>query len=206
MAALNPAGPAALPSVRASAGAVRSCMLADELLSAQLDAAGASHSNDGRWESNDGLPAAALFAPPVATPLPQVVADAVRHARVASLRGLFPELSCAWFTADNELYLWDYSLAPSAPHAVSVYSSLDACIVSCGVVPVTPAFGAPVQALIAVATLTEVVLVEVRRLPAGAGAHFALHSTNLAVPTDGIRVLKIEGAIDGRVFLAGKRV
>jgi len=126
-------------------------------------------------------------------------------------RGLLPEISHAWLSIDNLLYLWSYESTPSAisPRYVSyTKAAADAAgeiknaIMSLALVtPKANTFSSRVEYVLAVSTQVEVHLLAITRSPDGTG--IVILPTKYHIVTDGVHMIKMVGSRSGRIFMAG---
>ncbi len=131
---------------------------------------------------------------------PELIEDRLRNYSAMSICGIFPEIRRAWFAIDSTLYLWDYGDNRAAP---KIYDVLDQIITAVALVrPRRDVFVDKIEYLLVISTVVEVVVVGVE-----AGMHPSdpvyLHATDFSCPTDDIRISKIVGSNEGRVFMGG---
>jgi len=141
------------------------------------------------------------FALQHTTPLPQALLDQYSALECKSFVGLLPEISRAYVTLDNKLFLWNY--AHSADFYA--YSELNQVIVSVGLVRPKPGIFPPeIKYLLVLATPVEVVLLGVRFEQDHVHGALTLYSTQFQCPVDGVHMLKIVGTPNGRIIMCGK--
>jgi len=113
--------------------------------------------------------------------------------------GILPEISHAWVTLDNRLFLWNYR---DDGQEWTVFDELDQVIISVALVkPKRKVFVETVQHLLVVATPVEVILLAVVVRDNGS---INLLSTHLSIPSDNTQMLKVKGTRTGRVFMCGR--
>lgn len=113
--------------------------------------------------------------------------------------GIFPEISHAWVTLDNRLFLWNYR---DDGQDWTVFDELDQVIISVALVrPKRKVFVEKVEHLLVVATPVEVILLAVVQRDSGS---VNLLSTHLSIPSDNTQMLKVKGTGTGRVFMCGR--
>ena len=138
-------------------------------------------------------------------PIPQAIRDHIQTASALTLKGLLPEIGRAWISVDSTLYLWNYDASDVADSAAyNIYSELDQVITSVAVVlPRKDTFQDFISHVLVIATTVEIVLVGIERSGTRVKDPVHLHPTALRCSTDGVRVNKIIGTYEGRIFLAG---
>eukprot|EP00743_Colponemidia_sp_Colp-15_P008436 GILK01009170.1.p1 GENE.GILK01009170.1~~GILK01009170.1.p1 ORF type:complete len:1662 (+),score=272.64 GILK01009170.1:89-5074(+) len=134
-------------------------------------------------------------------PIPQTIVDEYERMQYAAFMGLFPEISRAWVTFDNRIYLWNYD----EPSEIQTYDGLNQIIVSAGLVRPKPnIFVDEVQYLLVLSTAVEVVLLGVCFSGNSTKGDMSLILTQYSVPTDNIKMVKIKGSATGRIFMGGQ--
>jgi hypothetical protein len=139
------------------------------------------------------------------TPIPQAIQNHIETASALTLKGLLPDIGRAWISVDSTLYLWNYDASDVAGSAAyNIYSELDQVITSVAIVlPRKDTFQDFISHVLVIATTVEIVLVGVERSGSRVKDPVHLHPTALRCSTDGVRINKIVGTYEGRIFLAG---
>jgi|TARA_B110000091_G_scaffold214333_1_gene267088 hypothetical protein len=137
--------------------------------------------------------------------IPRAILNHVQTASALTLKGLLPEIGRAWISVDSTLYLWNYDASDiDGSAAYNIYSELDQVITSVAVVlPRKDTFQDFISHVLVIATTVEIVLVGVERHGNRVKDPVHLHPTALRCSTDGVRINKIVGTFEGRIFLAG---
>ena len=143
--------------------------------------------------------------------IPRAILNHVSTASALTLKGLLPEIGRAWISVDSTLYLWNYDASDDMGGSASgssadynIYSQLDQVITAVAVVlPRKDTFKDLISHILVIATTVEIVLVGIERSGNRVKDPVHLHPTALRCSTDGVRINKIVGTVEGRIFLAG---
>jgi hypothetical protein len=128
-----------------------------------------------------------------------VCAECNAAAEQIKTAGIFPEIHHAYFTIDTTLWLWDYEHAELAPFP---FNEVEQAIVSVALLPPKRnCFDADVTHVLAIATLTQVVLVAI--VPRTPGPGLSLRTTQYAIATQNVGMVKMIGTEHGRLFMCG---
>eukprot|EP01133_Synstelium_polycarpum_P009862 gene9862-11525_t len=128
---------------------------------------------------------------------PQQVTQRYLTANTKTLQGLFPEISRAWISIDQTLYLWDYK-----DNGGLITNHLSQIITTCGLVnPIKNVFKDSVRKVLVVSTHVEVFLFA---LSYSSDDTFDVITTPLVVPTDSVVINEIVGTEEGRIFMGGQ--
>ena len=131
--------------------------------------------------------------------LPAVVLERYNTRQSVCFCGVLPEISRAWASVDNSLFLWRLDVADDVPVE---YSGEEQAIVAVGLVkPKTGVFLEAISYVLVVATTVELVMVGVC-LEDG-GRELTLHPLQYSCPTDATIMNDITSTPEGRIFLAG---
>ena len=186
-----------------SAAALLQCIREDEVKHPQdvlqTTAAGGKESSVSSGRLSGALQCKSL------TPLPDRFKELLGGAEIACLLGVAPQVRRAWLTVDNRLFLWDFGALDQTFEAcvqeVHIEASSEFIV---GVSIVTPKGGIfvdDVNHLAAVATTAEVILLALS-YDCDSNA-LGVTSTPYAVDTEGVMMLSVAGACDGRIFMGG---
>lgn len=134
--------------------------------------------------------------PPV--DIPKILQDQLAHSvKYKTFSGLFTELNRAFLTIDHKLFLWNYE----ARDDFITYDDLEDVIISVALVAPKPGiFIDSVKYLVAIATTVEIVLLA---LIINDDNSIMIGPTHYNVATDNVKMLKIIGTQNGRIFLCG---
>ena len=131
--------------------------------------------------------------------LPGVVLERYNTRQSVCFCGVLPEISRAWASVDNSLFLWRLDVADDVPVE---YSGEEQAIVAVGLVKPKPGvFLEAISYVLVIATTVELVMVGVC-LEDG-GRELTLHPLQYSCPTDATIMNDITSTPDGRIFLAG---
>ncbi len=136
--------------------------------------------------------------------IPDQIFEQYNQAQVSTMMGLFAELSHAWITIDNALYLWDYT-HPN-PELIGFEEQPNSITAVRLVIPRPGVFVASVTHLLVVATTTDIILIGVATKPGPGGTpDVSLYQTRMQVSIRGIDVSCVEGSRkSGRIFFGGR--
>ncbi|RCI05673.1 hypothetical protein CU098_001235, partial [Rhizopus stolonifer] len=139
--------------------------------------------------------------------IPAHLFDRIASIQCRTFSGIFPEISRAWLTIDNTLYLWDYN-NPMAE--IFEYADQDQIILSAALIKSRPGlFNETVKYLIVVATPLQVIFIAVikpNHLPSVSHStpdhrRVEYMATRTVVSTDDVKICSITGTDDGRIFV-----
>ena len=131
--------------------------------------------------------------------LPGVVLERYNTRQSVCFCGVLPEISRAWASVDNSLFLWRLDVADDVPVE---YSGEEQAIVAVGLVkPRSGVFLEAISYVLVIATTVELVMVGLC-LEDG-GRELTLHPLQYSCPTDATIMNDITSTPDGRIFLAG---
>ncbi|KAH8680837.1 non-repetitive/WGA-negative nucleoporin [Xylariales sp. PMI_506] len=135
--------------------------------------------------------------------LPNKILDQYNRAEVSTMMGLFAELSHAWVTIDNCLYLWDYT-HPN-PELIGYEDNEHSITAVKLVAPKPGVFVKEINHMLVVATTADMFLLGVSAQPAANGATTVnLYQTKMQLSLRGTEAHVIAGAANGRIFFAGQ--
>lgn len=118
-----------------------------------------------------------------------------------SFVGLFPEISRAFITIDNKLFLWNYHDGSD----FLLYDELSQIILSVALMrPRRGVFVAAIPYVLVVATPVEVLLFAIKFDQDNVHQPMQLFPTQFTIPSDGVHMTSSVGTDQGRVLLAGK--
>jgi nuclear pore complex protein Nup155 len=137
--------------------------------------------------------------------IPLAILNHVQTASALTLKGLLPEIGRTWISVDSTLYLWNYDASDvDGSAAYNRYSELDQVITAVAVVlPRKDTFQDFISHVLVIATTVEIILVGVEKQGSRVKDPIHLHPTALRVSTDGVRINKIVGTFEGRIFMGG---
>ena len=152
------------------------------------------------YDPEDGQELLHQFYAKAEQPLPRAISDRFDEVECRLDMGFFPEIRHAWITVDCRLYLWDYN---HRDNHFFPYDRLDQVILSVALVKQPPKgqrFTDEVEYVLAVATLTEIVLLAV---VFDAERRVRLRPTDYSLATDETSIVHM-GGLDsrGRLFMA----
>ena len=131
--------------------------------------------------------------------LPGVVLERYNTRQSVCFCGVLPEISRAWASVDNALFLWRLDVADDVPVE---YSGEEQAIVAVGLVkPKSGVFLAAISYVLVIATTVELVMVGV--CLEDDGRELTLHPLQYSCPTDATIMNDITSTPEGRIFLAG---
>lgn len=131
--------------------------------------------------------------------LPGVVLERYNTRQSVCFCGVLPEISRAWASVDNTLFLWRLDVVDDVPVE---YSGEEQAIVAVGLVkPRSGVFLEAISYVLVVATTVELVMVGL--CLEDVGRELTLHPLQYSCPTDATIMNDIASTPDGRIFLAG---
>uniref|UniRef100_A0A673MAY4 Nuclear pore complex protein Nup155-like n=1 Tax=Sinocyclocheilus rhinocerous TaxID=307959 RepID=A0A673MAY4_9TELE len=143
-------------------------------------------------------------------PLPPELVEQFGHMQCNCMMGVFPEISRAWLTIDNDIFMWNYEDGSD----VAYFDGLSETILSVGLVRPKPGIFQPhIHFLLVLATPVDVVILGLSFPKAHtgeclndsmSGAMQLLPDPLYSIPTDNTYLLAITSTDVGRVFMAGK--
>lgn len=141
-------------------------------------------------------------------PLPPELVEQFSHMQCNCMMGVFPEISRAWLTIDNDIFMWNYEDGGD----VAYFDGLIETILAVGLVKPKPGILQPhIHYLLVLATSVDVVILGLS-FPKGqgglndslSGGMQLLPEPLFSIPTDNIYILSITSTNLGRIFMAGK--
>uniref|UniRef100_A0AAY4CWY0 Nuclear pore complex protein Nup155 n=1 Tax=Denticeps clupeoides TaxID=299321 RepID=A0AAY4CWY0_9TELE len=141
-------------------------------------------------------------------PLPPELVEQFSHMQCNCMMGVFPEISRAWLTIDNDIFMWNYEDGGD----VAYFDGLSETILSVGLVkPKQGIFQSHIHFLLVLTTPVDVVILGLSLSKAQpglndsmSGAMQLLPDPLYSIPTDNTYLLAITSTNLGRIFLAGK--
>ncbi|XP_024917828.1 nuclear pore complex protein Nup155 [Cynoglossus semilaevis] len=141
-------------------------------------------------------------------PLPPELVEQFSHMQCNCMMGVFPEISRAWLTIDNDIFMWNYEDGGD----VAYFDGLIETILAVGLVKPKQGILQPhIHYLLVLATSVDVVILglSVPKSQAGlndsmSGGLQLLPDPLFAIPTDNTYILSITSTDLGRIFMAGK--
>ncbi|XP_048037305.1 nuclear pore complex protein Nup155 isoform X1 [Megalobrama amblycephala] len=142
-------------------------------------------------------------------PLPPELVEQFGHMQCNCMMGVFPEISRAWLTIDNDIFMWNYEDGSD----VAYFDGLSETILSVGLVKPKPGIFQPhIHFLLVLATPVDVVILGLsfpKVQTAGlndsmSGAMQLLPDPLYSIPTDNTYLLAVTSTDVGRIFMAGK--
>ncbi|XP_061119630.1 nuclear pore complex protein Nup155 isoform X2 [Conger conger] len=141
-------------------------------------------------------------------PLPPELVEQFSHMQCNCMMGVFPEISRAWLTIDNDIFMWNYEDGGD----VAYFDGLSETILSVGLVkPKAGIFQPHIHFLLVLATPVDVVILGLSFSKAQTGLNDSLSGAMqllpdplYSVPTDNTYLLAVTSTQLGRIFLAGK--
>ncbi|KTG34271.1 hypothetical protein cypCar_00039544, partial [Cyprinus carpio] len=134
-------------------------------------------------------------------PLPPELVEQFGHMQCNCMMGVFPEISRAWLTIDNDIFMWNYEDGSD----VAYFDGLSETILSVGLVRPKPGIFQPhIHFLLVLATPVDVVILGLSFPKAHTGAMQLLPDPLYSIPTDNTYLLAITSTDVGRIFMAGK--
>ncbi|XP_077377785.1 nuclear pore complex protein Nup155-like isoform X2 [Festucalex cinctus] len=141
-------------------------------------------------------------------PLPPKVVEQFSHMQFDSMVGVFPEISRAWLTIANVIFMWNYENGGD----VTSFGSLAETILAVGLVKPKQGILPPdIRYLLVLATPVDVSILGVK-FPKGqaglndimSGGMQLLPYPLYSIPTDKVHILSVTSTDLGRIFMAGK--
>uniref|UniRef100_A0A673MFU1 Nuclear pore complex protein Nup155-like n=1 Tax=Sinocyclocheilus rhinocerous TaxID=307959 RepID=A0A673MFU1_9TELE len=141
-------------------------------------------------------------------PLPPELVEQFGHMQCNCMMGVFPEISRAWLTIDNDIFMWNYEDGSD----VAYFDGLSETILSVGLVRPKPGIFQPhIHFLLVLATPVDVVILGLSFPKAHTGLNDSMSGAMqllpdplYSIPTDNTYLLAITSTDVGRVFMAGK--
>ncbi|XP_076020291.1 nuclear pore complex protein Nup155 [Genypterus blacodes] len=141
-------------------------------------------------------------------PLPPELVEQFSHMQCNCMMGVFPEISRAWLTIDNDIFMWNYEDGGD----VAYFDGLIETILAVGLVKPKQGILQPhIHYLLVLATSVDVVILGLSfpKTQAGlndsmSGAMQLLPDPLFSIPTDNTYILSITSTDKGRIFMAGK--
>ncbi|XP_036385365.1 nuclear pore complex protein Nup155 isoform X1 [Megalops cyprinoides] len=141
-------------------------------------------------------------------PLPPELVEQFSHMQCNCMMGVFPEISRAWLTIDNDIFMWNYEDGGD----VAYFDGLSETILSVGLVkPKAGIFQPHIHFLLVLATPVDVVILGLSFPKAQTGLNDSmsggmqlLPDPLYSIPTDNTYMLAVTSTDMGRIFLAGK--
>ena len=120
------------------------------------------------------------------------------------MMGLFAEISHAWVSIDNSVYLWDYTHPD--PDLIGFEEQPNSITAVRLVVPRAGVFNPSIKQVLVVATTADILLLGLASQSTAGGAQsITLFDTRLSISVKGIDVNVIEGSnASGRIFFSGR--
>lgn len=141
-------------------------------------------------------------------PLPPELVEQFGHMQCNCMMGVFPEISRAWLTIDNDIFMWNYEDGSD----VAYFDGLSETILSVGLVKPKPGIFQPhIHYLLVLATPVDVVILGLSFPKAHTGLNDSMSGAMqllpdplYSIPTDNTYLLAITSTEQGRIFMAGK--
>lgn len=141
-------------------------------------------------------------------PLPPELVEQFSHMQCNCMMGVFPEISRAWLTIDNDIFMWNYEDGGD----VAYFDGLIETILAVGLVKPKPGILQPhIHYLLVLATSVDVVILGLSFPKTHGGLNDSmtggmqlLPDPLFSIPTDNIHILSITSTDLGRIFMAGK--
>ncbi|KAL7848307.1 hypothetical protein AOLI_G00230250 [Acnodon oligacanthus] len=141
-------------------------------------------------------------------PLPPELVEQFSHMQCNCMMGVFPEISRAWLTIDNDIFMWNYEDGGD----VAYFDGLSETILSVGLVkPKAGIFQPHIHFLLVLATPVDVVILGLSFPKAQTGLNDSMSGAMqllpdplYSIPTDNTYMLAVTSTDLGRIFLAGK--
>ncbi|XP_061656258.1 nuclear pore complex protein Nup155 [Phyllopteryx taeniolatus] len=141
-------------------------------------------------------------------PLPPELVEQFSHMQFNCMMGVFPEISRAWLTIDNDIFMWNYEDGGD----VAYFDGLIETILAVGLVKPKQGILQPhIHYLLVLATSVDVVILGLS-FPKGhtglndsmSGGMQLLPDPLFSIPTDNTYILSVTSTDLGRIFMAGK--
>lgn len=141
-------------------------------------------------------------------PLPPELVEQFSHMQCNCMMGVFPEISRAWLTIDNDIFMWNYEDGGD----VAYFDGLIETILAVGLVKPKPGILQPhIHYLLVLATSVDVVILGLSFPKTHGGLNDSMSGVMqllpdplFSIPTDNIYILSITSTDLGRIFMAGK--
>ncbi|XP_037120775.1 nuclear pore complex protein Nup155 [Syngnathus acus] len=142
-------------------------------------------------------------------PLPPELVEQFSHMQFNCMMGVFPEITRAWLTIDNDIFMWNYEDGGD----VAYFDGLIETILAVGLVKPKQGILQPhIHYLLVLATSVDVVILGVSfpRVTHGglndsmSGGMQILPDHLFSIPTDNTYILTVTSTDLGRIFMAGK--
>ncbi|CAL9683382.1 unnamed protein product [Knipowitschia caucasica] len=141
-------------------------------------------------------------------PLPPELVEQFSHMQCNCMMGVFPEISRAWLTIDNDIFMWNYEDGGD----VAYFDGLIETILAVGLVKPKPGILQPhIHYLLVLATSVDVVILGLSfpKNQGGlndsmSGGMQLLPDPLFSIPTDNVYIVSITSTDLGRIFMAGK--
>uniref|UniRef100_A0A672ZBQ6 Nuclear pore complex protein Nup155 n=1 Tax=Sphaeramia orbicularis TaxID=375764 RepID=A0A672ZBQ6_9TELE len=141
-------------------------------------------------------------------PLPPELVEQFSHMQCNCMMGVFPEISRAWLTIDNDIFMWNYEDGGD----VAYFDGLIETILAVGLVKPKQGILQPhIHYLLVLATSVDVVILGLSFPKSQAGLNDSmsggmqlLPDPLFSIPTDNTYILSITSTDLGRIFMAGK--
>uniref|UniRef100_A0A8C2EBY7 Nuclear pore complex protein Nup155 n=1 Tax=Cyprinus carpio TaxID=7962 RepID=A0A8C2EBY7_CYPCA len=141
-------------------------------------------------------------------PLPPELVEQFGHMQCNCMMGVFPEISRAWLTIDNDIFMWNYEDGSD----VAYFDGLSETILSVGLVRPKPGIFQPhIHFLLVLATPVDVVILGLSFPKAHTGLNDSMSGAMqllpdplYSIPTDNTYLLAVTSTDVGRIFMAGK--
>uniref|UniRef100_A0A3B3CZA3 Nuclear pore complex protein Nup155 n=1 Tax=Oryzias melastigma TaxID=30732 RepID=A0A3B3CZA3_ORYME len=141
-------------------------------------------------------------------PLPPELVEQFSHMQFNCMMGVFPEISRAWLTIDNDIFMWNYEDGGD----VAYFDGLIETILAVGLVKPKQGILQPhIHYLLVLATSVDVVILGLSfpKTQTGlndsmSGGMQLLPDPLFSIPTDNTYILSITSTDLGRIFMAGK--
>ncbi|XP_056593188.1 nuclear pore complex protein Nup155 isoform X1 [Triplophysa dalaica] len=154
------------------------------------------------------VPSLPELSPVRRVPLPPELVEQFGHMQCNCMMGVFPEISRAWLTIDNDIFMWNYEDGSD----VAYFDGLSETILSVGLVKPKPGIFQPhIHFLLVLATPVDVVILGLSFPKAQAGLNDSMSGAMqllpdplYSIPTDNTYLLAITSTEQGRIFMAGK--
>ncbi|XP_051972803.1 nuclear pore complex protein Nup155 [Xyrauchen texanus] len=141
-------------------------------------------------------------------PLPPELVEQFSHMQCNCMMGVFPEISRAWLTIDNDIFMWNFEDGSD----VAYFDGLSETVLSVGLVKPKPGIFQPhIHFLLVLATPVDVVILGLSFPKAQTGLNDSLSGAMqllpdplYSIPTDNTYLLAVTSTDQGRIFMAGK--
>ncbi|XP_051907367.1 nuclear pore complex protein Nup155 [Hippocampus zosterae] len=141
-------------------------------------------------------------------PLPPELVEQFSHMQFNCMMGVFPEISRAWLTIDNDIFLWNYEDGGD----VAYFDGLIETILAVGLVKPKQGILQPhIHYLLVLATSVDVVILGLSFPKGHAGLNDSMSGglqllldPLFSIPTDNTYILSVTSTDLGRIFMAGK--